>query len=244
MRRSAGRDGILSANLTKEHISEVVNERRRQQRSLDTRERILEAAFEEFAERGFEGASTRAVATKAGVQHPLVTYHFGSKEGLWKAVVTTASFNFSEYFREQIGDADAADPVLRLRRIQEEFIRFAVANPHFHWLMSHEGNRESERLTWLVEERVRSYFDQVATLIRAAQARGCYVEGDPYHLQYLFIGAVTRLYMLAAEVKQVTGRAPNSKKFVEEHVRVCLSLFFRDPPARKPKQVTRKRART
>lgn len=215
----------------------------------------MEAAFEEFAERGFEGASTRSVATKAGVQHPLVTYHFGSKEGLWKAVITTASFNFSEYFKEHIGDSVTADPVERLRRIQEEFIRFAVANPHFHWLMSHEGARESERLTWLIEERVRDYFDKVADLIRAAQKLGRYADGDAYHLQYLFIGAVTRLYMLSAEVQQVTGRSPYSKKFVEEHVRVCMSLFFRDPPATgtlatarsarsKPKRVTRKSAKT
>ncbi len=240
----------MPAHLTKEHISEVVNERRRQQRSMDTRERILEAAFGEFADRGFEGASTRSVATKAGVQHPLVTYHFGNKEGLWKAVITTASFNFSEYFKEQIADGRGeADPVIQLKRLQEAFIRFAAANPHFHWLMSHEGSRESERLTWLVEERVRSYFDRVAGLIRAAQKQGRYVEGDPYHLQYLFIGAVTRLYMLSAEVKQVTGRSPYSKKFVEEHVRVCGSLFFREPPGApapqlKPKRATRKSAKT
>ncbi|MFT4096002.1 MAG: TetR/AcrR family transcriptional regulator [Rhodoblastus sp.] len=235
----------MSANLTKEHISEVVNERRRQQRAVDKRERILEAAFEEFAERGFEGASTRSVATKAGVQHPLVTYHFGSKEGLWKAVVTNASFNFSEYFKEHI-ESEEKDPVARLMRIQEQFIRFAAANPHFHWLMSHEGNRESDRLTWLVEERVRNYFDQIAELIRVAQKRGRYIAGDPYHLQYLFIGAVTRLYMLSAEVKQVTGRSPHSKPFVNEHIRACLSLFFRDPPAApaKARRVTRKSART
>ncbi|MFO1115412.1 MAG: TetR/AcrR family transcriptional regulator [Beijerinckiaceae bacterium] len=234
----------MSTNLTKEHISEVVNERRRQQRAVDKRERILEAAFEEFAERGFEGASTRSVAAKAGVQHPLVTYHFGSKEGLWKAVVTNASFNFSEHFKEHI-ESDEKDQVERLRRIQEAFIRFAAANPHFHWLMSHEGNRESERLTWLVEERVQNYFDQVAALIRIAQRQGRYVDGDPYHLQYLFIGAVTRLYMLSAEVKQVTGKSPHSRAFVNEHIRACLSLFFRDPPvAARRKRVTTRSART
>ena len=120
--------------------------------------------------------------------------------------------------------------------------------------MSNEGKRESDRLTWLVEERVRSYFDVVAKLIRAAQRQGRYVEGDPYHLQYLFIGAVTRIFMLAAEVKQVMGRSPFSKKFVDEHVHACCALFFRDPPAaaRKAgvrgrpvaKRVTRKSAGT
>jgi TetR/AcrR family transcriptional regulator len=219
----------LTTDLTKETLDEVVNQRRRQQRSLDTRERILEAAFEEFAERGFEGASTRTVAAKAGVQHPLVTYHFKNKEGLWRAVVATTSFNFGQHFQDHLAGISEKDEVARLRLLQEQFIRFAAANPNFHWLMSHEGKRESDRLTWLVEDRVRVYFNVVAKLIRAAQKQGRYVEGDPYHLQYLFIGAVTRIFMLTAEVQQVTGRSPFSKKFVDEHVRACCALFFREP---------------
>ena len=219
----------LTTDLTKETLDEVVNQRRRQQRSLETRERILQAAFEEFAERGFEGASTRTVAAKAGVQHPLVTYHFKNKEGLWRAVVSTTSFNFGQHFQDHLAGISEKDEVAQLRLLQEQFIRFAAANPNFHWLMSHEGKRESDRLTWLVEDRVRNYFDVVAKLIRAAQKQGRYVEGDPYHLQYLFIGAVTRIFMLTAEVQQVTGRSPFSRKFVDEHVRACCALFFREP---------------
>lgn len=233
----------MAVDLTKENLREVVNLRRRQQRSVDTRERILEAAFEEFAERGFEGASTRTVAAKAGVQHPLVTYHFKNKEGLWRAVVTTARFNFSQHFQTHFAGREDEDDLGHLRRLQEEFIRFAAANPNFHWLMSNEGRRESDRLTWLVEERVRSYFDLVARLIRSAQKEGRYIAGDPYHLQYLFIGAVTRIFMLSAEVKQVMGRSPFNKKFVEEHVETCCALFFRDPPAGAGKSAARGRAK-
>lgn len=223
------RGAVLATDLTKETLDEVVNQRRRQQRSLDTRERILEAAFEEFAERGFEGASTRTVAAKAGVQHPLVTYHFKNKDGLWRAVLSTTSLNFGRHFQDYLADVSKQDEVGQLRVLQEQFIRFAAANPNFHWLMSHEGKRESERLTWLVEDRVRNYFNVVAKLIRVAQKQGRYVEGDPYHLQYLFIGAVTRIFMLSAEVQQVMGHSPFSKKFLDEHIRACCALFFREP---------------
>lgn len=220
----------MKPNLAKEHIPKIVKTRRRQQRAVDTRERILAAAYDEFAERGYEGASTRSVAARAGVQHPLVAYHFDGKDGLWRALVTAVSGNFLDHFKEHIDDASDDDNVARLRRLQEEFIRFAAANPQFHWLMSHEGRRASERLTWLVEERVKSYFDEIARLIRSAQRAGRYVSGDPYHLQYLFIGAVTRIFMLSAEVEQVMGRSPYSPKFVDEHVRVCCDLFFRATP--------------
>ena len=55
--------------------------------------------------------------------------------------------------------------------------------------------------------------------------------------------AVTRLYMLSAEVKRVTGKSPHSRAFVNEHIRACLSLFFRDPPvAARRKRVTTRSA--
>jgi hypothetical protein len=37
--------------------------------------------------------------------------------------------------------------------------------------------------------------------------------------------------MLAAEVKKVSGRSPTSTAYVEEHVKLCLGLFFRVPGA-------------
>ncbi len=57
------------------------------QRGEETRGRILEAALELFAASGFEGASTRTIAERAGVNLPAIQYYFGSKEGLYRAVV-------------------------------------------------------------------------------------------------------------------------------------------------------------
>jgi len=51
----------------------------------DTRESILAAARETFAERGFEAASIRGIATSAGVDPALVHHYFGTKEQLFKA---------------------------------------------------------------------------------------------------------------------------------------------------------------
>jgi AcrR family transcriptional regulator len=47
-----------------------------------TRERLLDAAEALFAERGFDGASMRAVTTAAGVSLSAANYHFGSKTAL------------------------------------------------------------------------------------------------------------------------------------------------------------------
>jgi TetR/AcrR family transcriptional regulator, regulator of cefoperazone and chloramphenicol sensitivity len=78
------------------------------QRGEETRSRILEAALDLFAASGFEGAGTRTIAERAGVNLPAIQYYFGSKEGLYRAVVE----QFSEEMRtgvapvaERIGSA-------------------------------------------------------------------------------------------------------------------------------------------
>jgi AcrR family transcriptional regulator len=51
----------------------------------ERRDDILDAALEEFAERGLHGASTEAIAKRAGISQPYVFRLFGSKKDLFKA---------------------------------------------------------------------------------------------------------------------------------------------------------------
>src|SRR5579871_3937853 len=56
-------------------------------RGEDTSRRILETAIQVFATEGYEGTSTRLLAERAGVNLPAIQYYFGSKEGLYRAVI-------------------------------------------------------------------------------------------------------------------------------------------------------------
>jgi AcrR family transcriptional regulator len=66
------------------------------QSASERREEILEAALEEFAAHGYHGASTEAIARRAGISQPYVFRLFGTKQELFKAVVTRC-------FRETLG---------------------------------------------------------------------------------------------------------------------------------------------
>ncbi|TMR88526.1 TetR/AcrR family transcriptional regulator [Nonomuraea basaltis] len=53
-----------------------------------TKARILQAALEEFAAKGFAGARVSEIAARAGVNKQLISYYFGGKEGLYQALTT------------------------------------------------------------------------------------------------------------------------------------------------------------
>jgi AcrR family transcriptional regulator len=55
-----------------------------------TRDRILEAAREEFSERGYEKTSIRGIARSAGVDSALVHHYFGTKEQVFEAAIEVA----------------------------------------------------------------------------------------------------------------------------------------------------------
>ncbi|TDD17378.1 TetR/AcrR family transcriptional regulator [Nonomuraea diastatica] len=80
---------------------------------LTARARIRDAALAEFAERGFKGATMKAVADAAGVSVGLVQHHFGSKEGLREAC--------DAHVRDTM--LGAADDVQGGSEVTPEFIR-------------------------------------------------------------------------------------------------------------------------
>jgi len=206
--------------------------RRTQQRSIDTRSKLLDAAAEEFAEYGFKGASTRRVAQAAGVEHSLIGYHFKTKDGLWRAVLRELNDRFITMYQGRLAGLHGVDVPTKLRLTLEDFVRFSVANPTYHWLMAHELNKGGARMNWLIEQYIGEFMKNIVDMVRETQAAGRFVAGDPHHLVYLFIGSACHICMHAAEVKRVSGRSPSTPAFTEEHVRQCLGLFFHEPDRR------------
>jgi len=200
--------------------------RRPQQRSLETRDRLVEAALQEFAAHGFEGATTREIARRAGVALAALPYHFTTKEALWRAAADRIFARLSETFRARMTGLDGVDLTTRLRLVLRDFVRFAAAHPELHRFMIQEGMRESPRLAWLVETHVRPMYDAVRAMIEAAQREGLAPIGRPEHLHYMLIGAASSAYALSAEFELLTGKPANREALVAEHVAALERMFF------------------
>jgi AcrR family transcriptional regulator len=107
--------------------------RRTHRAGVRTRLRILRAAEQVIADRGFDGASLREVTSLAGVDLGLVNYHFGSKERLYIAVLSRRNTAINKTRLEQLGLArDKASP----GPIELEAIVDAFLDPIFDRLMT------------------------------------------------------------------------------------------------------------
>ena len=200
-----------------------------QERSLATREKLLDAAIAGFAREGYDGYSSRMIEQDSGVHRALIAYHFGSKLGLWKACLWSMVTDHRARLAERFNAAQ--DDTSRLKIWFEEFIRNASRHPEFQTMAVDAVGRDDGLFQWVLDTIGRRAHDLALDLIRSAQKAGTFVQGDPGILLNSFIGAAVRIYIMAPETENNLGRSPFDPEFVEEHVRTCIALFFRDPPA-------------
>jgi TetR/AcrR family transcriptional regulator len=213
---------------------EIVRIRRRQPRAALTRQKILDAAAAEFASAGFDGATTRSIAARAEVPHGLVIYHFETKFRVWHAVIENALNYFHSEFAARMAELEGCDDVTRLRECHRIFIRVSAKRPELNWVLSRNFDVDSVSMTKSVETIIGSDIDLTIDLIRKVQSRHQYVEGDPAHLHYLFVGAASRIFALSRELDRI-DQSPFDDAFLERHIELCRRLFFRDPPNTKPR---------
>ena len=190
----------------------------------DTPRRLLDSALEMFSERGFDGATTRDIAGRAGVNLGLVQYHFGGKEKLWRAAVDHA---FADLWATlDAAAAPGVDEPARLAALIRAAVRFAADHPALVRLMNDEGKREGPRLKWLVERHGRRLYD-LAGGVLAAAPHGALAGLAPVHLYYAFVGAVGLIFSQAAECRRLTGVDPTgSRALVDAHADAMVRLFL------------------
>ena len=179
---------------------------------------ILAAARELFAERGYDGASIRAITARAGVNLGAVTYHFGTKERLYLAVVASSTRPLFDRIA-----AAAAEPVDALDRI-EAVLRCAFAHlEEFREvgpLMLQEMSRNRSLpppMSFVMESNI----NLIAGFIREGQQAGSILPVDPTLLA-LSVVAQPLYYTLARDpLREVVGLNrddPETQSRVVEHV--------------------------
>jgi AcrR family transcriptional regulator len=88
----------------------------------ERRQAVIDAATVEFAIAGLHGTSTEAIARRAGISHPYVFRLFGTKKGLFLAVVERCFGRTLTTFADAAGQASGQEPALVLRAMGKAYI--------------------------------------------------------------------------------------------------------------------------
>ncbi len=175
--------------------------RKQQQRSLRTKQKLLDAALEAFSENGFQGTSTRNIAERAGVHHPLITYHFKNKEELWRAAADRIFRDFNGMLAKAAEERAGESPKARMSAMIRTYVHYAARKPALHKIMVQEASYPSERLDWLINRHLRPLFEVVVEEIKILQERGVAPPGDPALLFNMIRVTSGALLALALEIK-------------------------------------------
>ena len=176
------------------------------------RARIVQAAIDEFAARGFKGASMDAIAARTDTTRALINYYFGSKERLYIAVLERV---YGE-IREAEGklDLDHLEPVDAIRRIVEFTYDYYVAHEGFVRLVVAENQARGRHLkkSKMMRTLNRPIIERLAGVIARGQAEGLFrpdVDPVEIHKSIAALGMfnVTNRYTFGAIFQREMGSA-------------------------------------
>ncbi len=133
-----------------------------------TRQHLLEAAGEVFAEVGFHSATVREICQRAGANVAAVNYHFRDKDGLYAAVLTESLRLSLKKYPADMGLPPKATPEQRLHAFARSFLWriFSTGAESRHGrLMAREMVEPSAALDPMVKEHIRPLSDLLMSIV-------------------------------------------------------------------------------
>lgn len=200
----------------------------RQRDAGRSREGLLAAALEEFAAKGYAGARVRDIADRAGVNKQLVTYYFGSKDGLYR-----------ELQRRWLADESvlvASD--LDLDELVARYLQDALRDPRLMRLLVWRGlTHPAKRPPDVTPPR------EDLSSMRRRQDRGELDENlDTGCVLLAIMGMVAAPVAMPHMVQRILGVDPASPKFAAQYGDQLRRIVHHlaSPPAPTPRRPSRR----
>jgi AcrR family transcriptional regulator len=204
--------------------------RKQQQRSIVTQQKLLDAAIEAFSENGFKGTSTRDIAERAGVHHPLITYHFKNKDQLWRAAADKVFRDFRRSLAASLEDHRQESPKKRMASLIKAYVRYAKSQPALHKVMVQEASYPNPRLDWLIDTHLKPFFDTTFELLEQLQAIGVAPPGNPRLLFNMIRLSTGGLLALGNELARSSGIDVEKEETLDEIAEMVVTVFLPGEP--------------
>ncbi|HSC83748.1 MAG TPA: TetR/AcrR family transcriptional regulator [Pseudomonas sp.] len=196
----------------------------REQRKAETRQQILQAAIQVFEQAGFEGASTREIAKRAGVAQGLLTYHFENKDKLWREAVKAAFAELPE-LPELPPDAGIEQVRQAFRACIRGYAQLCLRSSGMAMLLYQQSGQQDERFDWLVREQFLPSQQRLRPLYEACQTTGL-VKPMPFeHFCFSLAGLSNTYFALAGVYRIATSHDPQDATVsaaIIEHIEALM----------------------
>jgi len=193
----------------------------------DSRQKVLKAAAEEFAENGLSGARVDRIAARAGVNKAMIYYHFSSKENLYKMVIDEHLTTVADSISSALGDSES-DPERALLNVSRAYHAAFGHHPRFRAIFLHElaggGERLKDSLKRLVFQRGMP--EKIERLLRAGIRAGIFRKADAKQTLVSFIG-MNLFYLMVSPIIASALEIKNEKKFQDLRPDNIVDLFMR-----------------
>ena len=204
--------------------------RKQQQRSIVTQQKLLDAAIQAFSENGFKGTSTRDIAERAGVHHPLITYHFKNKDQLWRAAADRVFRDFRRSLAASLEEHRHESPKARMASLIRAYVHYAKSQPALHKVMVQEASYPNPRLDWLIETHLKPFFETTFGLLEELQAIGVAPRGNPQLLFNMIRLSSGGLLALGNELRQSSGIDVEREETLDEIADLVVEVFLPGEP--------------
>jgi TetR/AcrR family transcriptional regulator len=200
--------------------------RKQQQRSIVTQQKLLDAAVEAFSENGFKGTSTRDIAERAGVHHPLITYHFKNKDQLWRAAANHIFNAFGRSLSKSMEENQGMNAKERMSEMIYAYVRYAKNQPALHKVMVQEASYPSTRLDWLIEKHLNPLFQAAFGMITELQGLGVAPPGNPALLFNMIRLSSGGLLALGNELKASSDIDTEDSETLDQIAEMVIRVFL------------------
>lgn len=165
---------------------DVANPVQRKRDAEKTKEDIIDIATSEFASQGLAGARVDAIAARTRTTKRMIYYYFGSKDGLYEAVLAKAYGGIRQIESEMV--VETADPEKAMRQLVEASFDYHDAHPDFIRLVMIENIHHAEYVATSIDIKNRNSpaIPLLAELLKRGEASGVFkVKAEPIDIHMM-----------------------------------------------------------
>ncbi|RNA61921.1 TetR/AcrR family transcriptional regulator [Chryseobacterium nematophagum] len=170
---------------------------------ISKEENILFAAEKLFAEKGFEGTSTREIAKTANVNISMISYYFGSKEKLYEKLVEYR-MNEGQFFSKDILERTDMNEWEKMKKIVDQFSERVRHQKCFYRIMQREQlHTKNPQIIAFLKQTKMGFLSMYSRILESGLKKKIFTKNPP-------------IYLLHSTISGTLFYASNAKEMYKE----------------------------